>query len=149
MQNSNDVFLDLTGVEENSFEMVPPGEHPVIMLEAEVKKTRSGSGEYIAATFQVVHGPAENRKLFHNFNIKNDNPKAAEIGLGQLKSFMRCSEIKDDKLRSVVELTAGKPVVAVVKHKQDEQYGPSAVVSYFKPWSGGAAAVAKTAGQPF
>lgn len=126
------MFLDISEVKETGgFKPIPEGTYVVISDEAEVKKTKSGTGEYISMKFKILQGTQEGRTLFHSFNIQNENPKAVEIGLGQLKTFMKCAGFTEYKLENVAELV-GYKVEAVVKIKSDEGYGEKAVISYFK-----------------
>jgi len=125
------MFLDLTGVEEKKPNLgVPAGKYNVSAFEAEVKETRSG-GEMIKIRFKVLDGEHAGKFIFHSFNIKNDNPKAVEIGMGQLKSFMSCAGFTNFALKSVTDL-CGKKATAVVKIKNDPNYGEQSVISYFK-----------------
>jgi len=123
---------DLTEVKEGSFELLPNGTYYVIMDQAEVKDTKSGTGSYINAKLKILEGPHEGRFIFTTFNIKNDNAKATEIGLAQLKGFMRCSGVTDFKLANVLDLI-GLRCDAVIKSKDDEHYRAKNVVSYYRP----------------
>lgn len=124
-------FLDLTNEKEQTFEPVKPGSYLMQVDDAEVKETKSGTGEYVSVKFLIREGEYEGRTIYHMFNIKNDNPKAVEIGLGQLKTFMKCSGQSNFVLKSVTDLI-GLSAVGVVKNRTDE-YGEKAVISYFKP----------------
>lgn len=136
--------IDLSAVKvQNNFKPIPSGNYNVILDETEMKDTKSGTGQYINCKFKVLGGEYEGKFLFHMFNIKNDNPKAVEIGLQQLKAFMECAGMTDYKLTSVTQLV-GYKASAVVKIKTDE-YGEKAVISYFKPLSNEVAAVAPVA----
>lgn len=124
--------LDLTEVKESTgFKPVPAGEYTVLLDDCQIKETKSGSGEYINAKFRILGGEQEGKFLFSMFNIKNENPKAVEIGLQQLKMFMKCAGFADFKLTNVLDLV-GYRANAVVKIKTDS-YGEKAVISYFKP----------------
>ena len=124
--------LDLSQVKENSFAPIAPGTYFVIMDECAVKETKSGTGSYINAKYRILNGQNEGKFIFHMFNIKNENPKAVEIGLGQLKTFMKCSGSKSERLTDVLDLI-GMRCDAVVKIRHDDGYGDKAVISYFKP----------------
>lgn len=79
--------FDISDVEVNpSFELLPPGEYRLSCLEAEVKDTKRGDGQYISATFEVIGKPG---RIWHNFNIHNPNPKAEEIGRQQIAAWAR------------------------------------------------------------
>lgn len=123
--------LNLDAVKESTFEPIPPGQYVVQLAEAAIKETKSMTGEYINAKYLIVEGPSEGRSLFHMFNIKNDNPKAVEIGLSQLKSFMKCAGKTTFNLSSVSDLL-GLKAIAVVKTRTDD-FGEKSVISFFKP----------------
>jgi len=142
--------LDLTDTKESTgFAPITPGTYFLIMDTCEVKDTKSGTGSYINAKFKILEGPAEGRFLFHMFNIKNENEKATEIGLGQLKSFMKCAGSQDFKLTNVLDLI-GLRCDAVIKTRSDD-YGDKSVISYFKPHAESTESVAtrKKAVNPF
>ena len=127
-------LLDLSQVEETGggFDLLPQGKYLVQVAEAEVKETKAGTGEYINVQFEVLQ-PAEyeGRKLWELFNIKNPSARAVEIGLGQLKHFLRVAGHPDPaKLGSVDDLV-GLKALARVKVKSDATYGESNVVSAF------------------
>lgn len=123
--------LDLTDVKEQSFGLLPDGIYTIMVDEAEVKQTKSGDGEYINCKFKVIAGEYEGRFLFKMFNIKNANPKAVEIGLGEIKSFMRCANCKDFNLKNAIDLI-GLKCNATVKTRSDS-YGYKNVIAYFRP----------------
>lgn len=126
-------MIDLTNVRESSFDLIPAGNYNVVLDTAQIKETKDGTGEYINCKFVIVGGDHDDRILFHMFNIKNKNAQATEIGLSQLKSFMKCAGAKDFNIKSVSVLE-GMQALAVVKTKTDS-YGEKNVISYFKPIS--------------
>ena len=125
-------FLDVTNDAAASFAPLPVGKYNVNCLSAEVKETKAKTGEYISVTFEVMEGPFRNKKLFTTFNIKNPNPKAVEIGRGQLKSFMENAGLTDFALNGVGDLEGLKTGVKT-KIRKDEVYGDKAEVSYYCP----------------
>lgn len=122
-------MLDLTNVKETS-NTIPQGSYLVSLDEATIKDTKSGTGQYINCKFKVISGDETGKILFHTFNIKNENVKAVEIGLSQLKAYMKCAGFSDFMIKDVNDI-CGRPVEAVVKIKVDE-YGEKNVISYFK-----------------
>lgn len=123
-------FLDLTNVKETSFEPVPQGTYLVIADDVELRDTKAGDGQYLNVKFKILDGEQDGRMVYHRFNIKNKNEKATNIGLSQLRSFMRLSGRSDMALQSPLDLV-GMRCLAVVKHKTDD-YGTKAEISYFK-----------------
>ena len=72
------------------FEVMPKGEYRLKAIEAEEKATNSGSGSYIAATFEVVRPSEYNgRRVWQNFNVNNSSEKAEKIGREQLVGWAR------------------------------------------------------------
>lgn len=123
-------MLDLTDVPDSGFGLVPDGTYRVVMSEATMKSTKDGSGEYVNAKLTILNGEYANRVIWTMFNVKNNSAKATEIGLQQLKHFMKCSGSTEFKIRDVRDLV-GLTCDAVIKSKRDD-FGEKNVVSYFK-----------------
>lgn len=125
------MFLDLTSVPDGGT-LLPKGLYEIVCDEAVVKQTKLGTGEYIKCKFKVASGDYMNQVLFHNFNIKNDNKQAVQIGLGQLKHFCKCAGLANVKLNSVSDLI-GLRAIAQVNHKKSEGYDDQVVIQNFRP----------------
>lgn len=125
-------MFDLTNVEASSFDTVPAGTYNVALEQAELVDTKSGTGQMIKATFTITGGDHKGRKLFHNFNVKNQNEKAQAIGLQQLKAMLTAAGWKDFKFDSVTKLE-GTKAAAVVRIEKSEQYGEQNRIAAFKP----------------
>lgn len=127
--------FDISNVKANNFETIPDGKYTAACTDAMLKDTKNGTGEYIQCTFTVQGGEHEGRKVFMNFNTKNANEKAIEIGQQQLKSFLENSTYSGDyKFGSVNEVPpalCGLVVGIKTKTKRDEQYGDKAEIRYF------------------
>lgn len=123
------MFLDVSEVKPQTMAGVPAGKYSAAVIEAEVKDTKNGTGQYVATTFRITQGEMEGRKVFHNFNIKNQNPDAQRIGLEQIKIL--CDNAgHSGKLNSVTDLV-GLNVGICTKVKEDPAYGPRTEISYF------------------
>jgi hypothetical protein len=123
--------IDLSGVKTAGPRTIAAGTYTVISDSAEIKATKSGTGEYISVKFKIVGGDCGGMTLWHSFNIKNQSVKAVEIGLQQLKQFVECSGAPQ-KLTSPIDLV-GYKATAVVKIQSDATYGDKPVIAYFKP----------------
>jgi hypothetical protein len=125
-------MFDLSNVTPSgSFEVLPAGKYNASCTNAELKETANGKGKYIKIELTITDGKFEGRKLWTNFNVVNENQKAKEIGLGQLKNFLlNAGYPNPDILGSVTELN-GLRVGVKTKIRSDEQYGDKAEVSYF------------------
>lgn len=128
-------MFDLTNAKSNNFENLPDGKYAVACTDAVMKDTKDATGEYIKATFTIVNGEHKDRKIYTNFNVKNKNPKASEIGMGQLKSFLENSnykgEFKFETPNDVPVAMCGLIVGVKTKTKTDPTYGDKTEVSYF------------------
>lgn len=123
--------FDLSNVKESSFDTLPEGKYVANVTNAEMKETKDGTGQYIRIELTVAQGEAKGRKLFTNFNVKNKNAQAVEIGLQHLKSMLVAANFPTpDKLNSIADLN-GITVGVKTRIKKDEQYGDKAEVHYF------------------
>ena len=127
---------DFNNVQSDDYSPMPVGEYQVSCVKAEKLMTKAGTGEYIKCEFDVMgdaQGNYKGRKLWMNFNINNPNPKAVEISIQQLNTYMMACNLKG--VNDTSQLT-GYAVIAKVKIKRDEQYGDSNEITTFKPISG-------------
>jgi len=110
---------------------VKPGWYVGRIVSSELKDTKAGTGQYIKARFVIDGG----RGIFNNFNIKNPNTQAEEIGKQQLGQWMAAcgaGRLKgpDDMIGHSCEIK--------VDIKDDPQYGPQNVIKAFKKIEGAA-----------
>jgi len=122
--------FDLSNVKAQGNDTLPAGKYVCNITNAELKDTKAKNGQYIKIEFTIKEGDASGRKVWAQINVANANPKAAEIGMSQLKSLLVCASYPNpDKLDSVTSL-CGLTVGVKTKVKTDE-YGEKAEVSYF------------------
>lgn len=60
--------------------VMPEHECMAQVTNSDYKTTANGNGKYIALTWTILDGPFANRTVFANYNIKNPNPTAQQIG---------------------------------------------------------------------
>lgn len=124
--------IDLSNVQaQGDYSPLPAGDYPFVVEDAEMKDTKAGNGQYIKVKLKVTGDNYANRVIFHNFNVKNQNPKATEIGLGQLKRLMQVAGKKTESINSLNELI-GLSAVMRLKVEADNGYGESNKVTSFK-----------------
>ena len=123
-------FIDLSNVKtESKYDVLPAGTYTFKCQEATVHDTKAGTGRYIKAKLRELKSGTI---LFMNFNIENPNPVAVEIGLGQLKSFLKGAGYHNPESLESLDDMIGLQCEAKTKIKEDEKYGKSAEISYFK-----------------
>lgn len=129
--------LDLSQAQEQG-DPVPDGQYLVSVVKAEVVDTKAG-GQMIKLQHKIAEGqPQQGRIVFDNFNIKNANPQATQIGLGQLKTMLKAfGHPNPNRLESTNELLGLKGLINV-KVEADPGYGPQSRVKRYS----------KTDGQP-
>lgn len=132
METNN--VLDLSGLTGQTKKTLPAGEYVMSVTGAALMDTKDKSGQYIQVELTVRQGEQEGMRLFHNFNVKNNNTKAVEIGLNQLKSFLLLSGHKNPNSLNVNALAdelGGLTVGVKVKIQTDATYGDQPRVHYF------------------
>lgn len=127
--------FDAGSVDAQQYDVLPAGWYTASIVGAELRTTKSGNGRYIAVQYRILGPTHQNRVVYGNLNIRNQNADAERIGREQLGSL--CIAIGMQKLKDTDEL-AGRSVQIKLKVRQSEQYGDSNDVAGFKAVSGSA-----------
>ena len=112
--------FDANQVEPASFDPLPAGKYLAVITESEMKATKSGAGQFLNLTFQVLDGEYKGRKLWARLNLKNPNPQAEQIARGQLSALCRAVGVMAP--RDSVELH-NLPLLVTVKIKKRDDTG--------------------------
>lgn len=128
-----DINLDLSGTQASgNLDVLPAGEYLAHVIESDIVTTKSGTGQYIKATFAILDGPFKGRKVWQNWNFRNANPEAQRIGMEQLKGFLEaCGHPSPDRLRKTDEFH-GRPVIIKVTVRKSDDYGDSNEIKGYK-----------------
>ena len=118
-----------------NFDPIPPGWYVATIAAADLKATKNGTGQYIAVRYDVTGPSHQGRVVFGNLNIRNQSPKAEEIGRQQLGEL--CRAIGLAKVGDTDQLI-GHALSIKVDIEKSEQYGDKNQVKGFKPVAGGA-----------
>jgi len=102
------------------FEPIPAGKYLAVITDSEMKPTKSGNGQYLEITFQILDGPHKNRVLWSRLNLDNPSTQAVEIALGELSAICRAVGVMQP--RDSVELH-NLPLIVTVKCKTREDTG--------------------------
>jgi hypothetical protein len=84
--------FDATAIDTTArdFENVPPGDYKLEVESSEVKPTAKGNGTILKITYRIIEPVEyENKKIFGNINLENENAQAQEIGQRELASLCR------------------------------------------------------------
>lgn len=131
--------FDANAVEPSeAFDVLPKGKYLCMAVSSQIKPTKSGTGDYLEITFEVLDGAGKGRKIWERLNIRNQNKKAEEISQRQLSALCRAVGVMNlvdtDQLHNI-------PVVLDVEIEQREGYDPQNRVKSYSP-SGSTAPVA-------
>lgn len=134
MANLGETFrADDLPQDSGGFEPIPAGEYQVRISEADIKATKSGTGQYINMRLDVIGPTHSGRVVWAKLNIRNQNPKAEEIGRQQLGSVMRALGLSG--LQDTDQLVGGMMTVKV-SIREDEQWGAQNDVKAYKAIAG-------------
>jgi hypothetical protein len=82
--------FDANNVEpSDELDPLPAGKYIAVITDSEMKPTKSGSGNYLQLTFQIVEGEYANRLLWVRLNLDNPNATAVEIARRELSAICR------------------------------------------------------------
>lgn len=123
-----------------SFDPIPAGDYAVTIEDAELKATKSGTGQYINMKLRVDGPTHMGRVIFGKLNIKNDSAKAEQIGRAQLGSVLRALGLA--ALDDTDTLLGGQLLVKVKVTPATDQYQAGNDIQAYKPLDGGSAAPA-------
>lgn len=73
----------------DDLEPIPVGKYVAVITDSEMKPTKSGTGNYLQLTFQIVEGEFANRLLWVRLNLDNPNATAVDIARRELSSICR------------------------------------------------------------
>lgn len=118
----------------NNYGVLPAGWYSATISRAEVKPTKSGTGEYINLMYTVTGPTHQGRAVWGMINIKNANPETEEIGMKQLGELIRATGVVH---LSDTDQLIGKDLVIKLTVKDDERYGERNEVKAFKAVQGG------------
>ena len=71
------------------FEPIPAGKYQAMIVESTMKATKSGGGQYLQLTFQILDGPYKGRNVWARLNLHNSNATAVQIAKQELSAICR------------------------------------------------------------
>lgn len=122
--------LDEIPEDDRNFEPLPAGTYPLQVIESRIEDTRSGSGQMLTLTLEVLNGPYQGRRIWDRLNIRNQNPDAQRISQQALKAL--CEQIKIVGILQDSDDLHFKPFQGrvTIEPSRDDRYGPQNRVRY-------------------
>jgi hypothetical protein len=120
---------------ESNYELLPAGWYPAQVVESAVVALKSGNGQAIKLTIEILADGYRGRKVWANLNVRHTNPTAEQIAQQQLREL--CDSIGLARFTDTTELH-NKPFQARVKIRKDTtgQYEDQNEVAGFKSVGG-------------
>ena len=125
--------------EQQEFSALPEGQYVVIATASEMKPTKSGNGQFLQFTFEVLDGPQKGRKLWARLNLVNPNQTAVDIAQRELGAI--CRAVGVIKPSDSAELH-NKPMLITVAVEIDDRKRESNIIKKYESVGHGAAAAA-------
>lgn len=111
------------------YQPLPAGWYQAKITGAELKKTKAGTGEYIAVRYDILGPTHQGRVVFGNLNIHNPNHLAEEIGRKELSRLMLAIGLK--RVGDTDQLI-GNDLMIKLSVRESEQYGDSNEIKEYK-----------------
>ena len=80
------------------FEILPPGDYSIEIINSELRDTKAGTGQYLWIDTQVTDGPCSGRHVYDRLNLYNANKQASDIAWKKLTTIVPAlnqTEIKE------------------------------------------------------
>ena len=100
------------------FDPIPTGKYLAIITETSMKPTKSGVGNYLEITFQVIDGEFKGRLLWSRLNLDNPNATTVKIARAELSAICRAVGVMAPK--DSIELHNLPLVITVGCKKRDD-----------------------------
>lgn len=102
------------------FDPIPAGKYLAVITESGMKPTKSGAGNFLELTFQVLEGEFKGRLLWARLNLDNANATTVKIARAELSAICRAIGVMAPK--DSVELH-NLPLIITVAHKKRQDTG--------------------------
>jgi len=110
------------GLKDVTEELVKLDWYPVIIIDADLKPTKDGTGKRIAVTFQIVQsGPYMNKQIFGGYNVVNKSAEAQKIGQRQFSDLCKACGLQQETLEGTAPLKNKKLLLRVGPNKDETQ----------------------------
>jgi len=127
------------------FDPIPAGKYLAVITESEMKPTKSGVGQYLQLTFQVIEGEYKGRLLWSRLNLDNPNALTVKIARAELSAICRAVGVMSPK--DSVELHNLPLVITVGQKKRDDNGEITNVIKGYAKKGAATAPAASSNGQ--
>ena len=130
-----DTTYDVSELPQSSgYDVLPAGWYSASISEATLNTTRNGTGQYIKVRYDITGPSHQGRVVWGNLNIRNQNPKAEDIGRQQFGELMRAIGLS--RVKDTDQLIGGQLQIKLTIRPAEGQYEAQNDVKGFKAISG-------------
>jgi len=79
------------------YDAVPAGKYQAVITDSEMKPTKTGNGQYLELTFELIEGDYKGRKVWARLNLENPNAQAVQIARADLSAICRAVNVPEPK----------------------------------------------------
>lgn len=135
--------FDPAAVPDAERQLLPVGVYDAHIIESEIKTPKSGNGEMLRLTWEILTGPYERWKVWQQITYRHTNTQAQEIGQQSLKQI--CEALGLGPIRNSDDLHFRPARIRLgIEEDKTGQYGPQNRVSKVEPYGGAAPASPST-----
>ena len=102
---------------------VPAGTYLAQIIESDVAPLKSGKGNGLKLTFEIIDGQQKGRRIWENLNIQHENEETQRIAQSQLSAL--CHAVNVIKLQDTAALHHKPVTIRVVVREAQGQYQAS------------------------
>lgn len=121
---------------DHNFDPIPAGMYKVQVIESDVVDIKSGNGQALVLTFEVLDGPYANRKLWDRLNIRHTSEQAQSIAQRSLADLFLATATPPSRNSDDLHF---KPCMARVTIDRQEGFADKNVIKAYKPVPGAVA----------
>ena len=113
--------FDASKVEPSTvFDPIPAGKYLAAIIESKMKPTKSGKGQYLELTFQILEGELKGRQVWARLNLDNPSAQTVKIARGELSAICRAVGVMAPKDSTDLH---NLPMVVTVRCKKRQDTG--------------------------
>ena len=102
------------------FDAIPAGKYLALIADSAMKPTKSGVGNFLELTFQVLEGDFKGRLVWSRLNLDNPNATTVKIARAELSAICRAVGVLAPKDSTELH---NLPLVIAVAHKKRQDSG--------------------------
>lgn len=104
---------------DRNYDLIPEGWYTVKITQADVKPTKSGTGEKIDVRYDILGPTQQGRVIFGSVNIRNQSAQAEQIGRQQLGEIMRAIGL--ERIENTDQMIGGELQIKIkIKQPSDK-----------------------------